>query len=113
MEAIRKMQEFDCLVLLEAKLRKGIFFASKFTDYAQIGKPILAISPKTGFAANAISQFGGGISVDNENYRDIKQGIKSLYDSWLSGSLSEQYSTASLYKQVSASCVLQIYSDIL
>lgn len=113
MEAIRKMQDFDCLVLLEAKLKKGIFFASKFTDYAQVGKPILAISPKNGFAANTIAKFGGGISVNNEDYRSIKQGIKSLYDVWLAGLLSEQYSTESLYKQVSVSCVLQIYDDIL
>lgn len=113
MEAVRKMQEFDCLVLLEAKLERGIFFASKFTDYAQIGKPILAISPKVGFAADTLAELGGGISVDNEDYRSIKQGIKSLYDDWVSGMLAERYSTASLYRQVSADRVVQIYEDML
>lgn len=113
MDAIKKMQEFDCLVLLEAKLKKGIFFASKFTDYAQIGKPILAISPTTGFAANIIAKFGGGISVDNEDYQSIKQGIKTLYNIWLSGSLQKQYSSSFLYQHVSAPRILDIYNNIL
>ena len=42
MEALSKMQTYDILVLLEARLEKGIFFASKFTDYLQTGLPILA-----------------------------------------------------------------------
>lgn len=113
MDAIRKMQEFDSLVLLEARMKKGIFFASKLTDYAQIGKPILAISPVDGFAANMITQFGGGLSVDNDDYLSIKKGIMSLYNAWETNRLSELYSTESLYKQVCASHVMDIYEKIL
>ena len=113
MEAMKKMQEFDCLVLLEAKLNKGIFFASKFTDYAQLGKPILAISPTDGFAASTLAKFGGGISVDNENYKSIKQGIRQLYEAWESSELSSRYSSDKLYAQVCAEHVINIYKQLL
>ncbi len=113
LEAVRKMQDFDCLVLLEAKLEKGIFFASKFTDYAQAGRPILAISPKSGFAADTLAEYGGGIAVDNEDCGSIKKGIKSLYEAWLSGRLSETYPTDTLYEQMSAPRVLRIYEDLM
>lgn len=113
MEALQKMMEFDCLVLLEAKLEKGIFFASKFTDYAQIGKPILAISPVDGFAADTISKYGGGICVDNEDATSIKQGIAELYSAWQNGTLASNYSTATLYDQFKAERVVDIYQNLL
>lgn len=113
MEALKKMQEFDCLVLLEARLKKGIFFASKFTDYAQLDKPILAISPADGFAASTLSQYGGGMSVDNEDYLSIKQGILSLYEAWENKTLVTKFSTVKLYEQVSAEHVMGIYQSLL
>lgn len=113
MDAIRKMQEFDCLVLLEAQLKKGIFFASKFTDYAQIGKPILAISPSNGFAAETMSRYGGGVCVDNEDYHSIKKGIIALYQAWQQGTLSSLYCTKRLYQQVSAERVVELYKNLL
>lgn len=113
MEALKKMMEYDCLVLLEAKLKKGIFFASKFTDYAQIGKPILAISPVDGFAADTIGKYGGGISVDNKDASSIKQGIAELYSAWQNGTLASNYSTAILYDQFKAERVVDIYQNLL
>ena len=75
MTAMQKMQEYDVLVLLEAVLKKGIFFASKFTDYAQLNRPILAISPVNGFANSTLTLQGGGIAVNTENYKAIKKAI--------------------------------------
>lgn len=92
---------------------KGIFFASKFTDYAQLEKPILAISPTNGFAADTLAQFGGGISVNNQSYRSIKNGILKLYMAWMNHTLSQDYSTQKLYEQVSAEHVIDIYERIL
>ena len=113
MDAMRKMQEFDCFVLLEAQVKKGIFFASKFTDYAQLHKPILAISPTEGFAARMLATFGGGISVDNMDYKSIKHGLLQLYQAWESGELSTRYPSDSLYEQVSAEHVINIYRQLL
>jgi len=78
MDALKKMQEYDVLVLLEAILEKGIFFASKFTDYAQCCKPILAISPSQGFARDTLTQYGGGLWCDNTDYTSIKSALLTL-----------------------------------
>lgn len=113
MEAMKIMQDYDCFVLLEACLKRGIFSASKFTDYAQLGKPILAISPAVGFAASTLKQFGGGLSVDNEDYKSIKAGIVCLYKAWQHHSLALNYSAELLYKQFNADHVIAIYESLL
>ena len=113
MEAIRLLQEYDVLVLLEAKMKHGIFFASKFTDYAQSGRTILALSPKNGFAHDMLSQHGGGIAVDNEDVQDIKRGLLLLYNHWKSESIDNEYSTHKLFSQFAAHKVIEIYNWLL
>lgn len=112
-KALDKMQEYDVFVLLEAKLEKGIFFASKFTDYAQLGRPILAISPSIGFAKDTITKYGGGICTDNTNEEDIKNGLLKLYNSWQSNHLLEDYPSENLYANFSAEHIINIYKSIL
>ena len=112
MEAMQRLQAYDVLVLLEARLQRGIFFASKFTDYAQSTRPILAVSPKEGFAHDMISQYGGGVFVDNEDFQDIKCGLMELYQAWKTDSLDSAYSTQRLYAEFSAQKVVNIYNQI-
>ncbi len=104
--------DYDALVLLEAQLKRGIFFASKFTDYAQSTRPILAVSPKEGFAYDMITQYGGGVFVDNEDYKDIKRGLLELYKAWEADKLSEVYDTKALYEEFSAQKVVNIYNSL-
>lgn len=113
MEAINRLSEYDVLVLLEARMKKGIFFASKFTDYAQCNRPIFAVSPKEGFANDIISKNGGGIAVDNENIQDIKKGLLFIYKNWEEGKLTDTLSTQKLYSQFTASAVVDIYNKLL
>lgn len=113
MEAIHLLQEYDALVLLEARMKHGIFFASKFTDYAQSERPILAVSPKKGFAYDTLSQYGGGIAVDNEDVKDIKRGLLLLYNNWKSGSIDNEFSTHKLFSQFTADMVVDIYNQLL
>ena len=112
MEAMQRLQAYDVLVLLEARLKRGIFFASKFTDYAQSTRPILAVSPKEGFAHDMISQYGGGVFVDNEEYQDIKRGLMELYKAWETDTLDSAYNTQQLYGEFSAQKVVNIYNQI-
>ena len=112
-EAIQLLQEYDVLVLLEARMKHGIFFASKFTDYAQSGRPILAVSPKNGFAHDMLSQHGGGIAVDNEDVQDIKRGLLLLYNHWKTGSIDNKFSTHKLFSQFAAHTVINIYNQLL
>ena len=113
MQAVNRLSDYDVLVLLEARMEKGIFFASKFTDYAQSNRPILAVSPKKGFATDIISKNGGGIAVDNEDAQDIKQGLLYIYKVWESNKLSDTLSTHKLYSQFTASVVVDIYNKLL
>lgn len=112
-ESLARMQEYDVLVLIEAVLKKGIFFPSKFTDYAQSGRPILAISPAVGFAASMLKEQGGGIAVNNADYSDIKKGISLLYQAWKENKLYERYDTQRLFSQFSAKTVTGIYEKLL
>lgn len=112
-EALKKMSEYDVLVLLEAKMRNGIFFASKITDYAQVERPILAISPVKGFAKSAISQYGGGYVVNNEDVHDIKRGLLELYSAWEKGELQNKYSAQELFNQFEPCQVVNIYNTIV
>lgn len=111
-EAIDKMQDYDVLVLLEARLEKGIFFASKFTDYAQTGRPIFAISPKNGFASQTIERFGGGICADNTNSQDIKESLKIVMSAWMQNQLGK-YTSNELYKQFSPNVVVKKYLQMI
>ena len=112
MEAMQRLLEYDALVLLEARMKHGIFFASKFTDYAQSTRPILAVSPKDGFAHDMITKYGGGICIDNEDYQDIKRGLSELYKAWESDSLEASYNTQKLYEEFSAQKVVDIYTNL-
>ena len=112
MEAMQCMQNYDVLVLLEARMKKGIFFASKFTDYAQNARPIFAISPVNGFAKDMITKFGGGIAVNNHDYKDIKRGLFNLYSSWKSGQLLVAYDSKLLYEQFSAREIVHSYNQL-
>lgn len=112
-DALVKMSEYDVLVLIEAIMEKGIFFPSKFTDYAQLGKPILAISPKNGFAHDMFYRFKGGIAVDNNNIESIKDGLITLYASWQNKTLATEYNSNRLFNNFSTEYVLETFKTIL
>ena len=112
-EVLNKMGNYDVLILLEAKMHTGIYFASKIVDYAQVGRPIFAISPSTGFAKSTIAQYGGGVVVNNEDSQDIKKGLLQLYTAWRTGELIERYNTQQLYSQFSSDKVVEIYNSIV
>lgn len=112
MDALRQMGTYDVLVLLEAVMNEGIFFPSKFTDYAQLGKPILAVSPIHGFAHDVIAQFGGGLAVDNTNVEAIKSGLRALIQSWKCGRLTTDFDSRALYAGFSPDYVVTLYRDL-
>ena len=112
-ESIQKISEYDVSVLIEATMGKGIFFPSKFTDYAQIGNPILAISPAKGFAHDMLQYYGGGIAVNNEDYQSIRQGLQILYQTWENNNLKQKYNTKELFNNFTSQKVVSIYQSLL
>jgi len=73
-------------VLIESRVDEGIFFASKLADYLAHGKPVLALSPGIGTAADLASR-GELIRVDH-NPNAVREAIAALYADFKSGALS-------------------------
>lgn len=106
MDALAVMQSYDILVLLEARLDKGIFFASKITDYIQTGLPILAISPAQGFAADLFKNDPDNYFANNLDSEDIYLTLKKIVEDHHSGKLEKRGNKA-LYQRVSPENVIK------
>lgn len=99
-------------VVIEEPLPEGIFFPSKVTDYMQVGRPILAVSPAVGTLNDLLSRYGGGIAVDCTSPEAIAKGIESLFRSWQAGELDDSYGSAKLRPLFSDETVLSAYRKI-
>lgn len=113
LESIKKLQEYDILLLLEAQMEKGIFFASKIVDYVQTGRPILALSPKVGFASSFIKEHNCGLAANNKDYKAIKSALAEIYNCWKQGNLSEQFKNTSAIQSFSPEKVVDSYLQLL
>jgi len=103
----------NILVLIEADCPEGIFLPSKLVDYAQAGRPILAISPRVGTVRDFLDACGGGIVADVRSVEDIARGIKLLYQSWQNNDLESNYSSSRLQGAFSQKVVVQTYQELL
>ena len=108
-DALKKMNEYDVFVLVEARLEKGIFFASKIVDYAQLHKPIWAISPRCGFAADLLGKHGMYVS-DNTSEESVYSSLKEIYRKFLDHSLN---GAARLYDEFSPSNVVKRLENVI
>ncbi len=112
LQALAKMAEYDVLVLLEAQLENGIFFASKIVDYVQLNKPIWAISPLSGFAADYLSKHGV-CTVANTSSEAIGASLEQLYQHFCDGALEQSFATQTLQKEFSPETVVQSLEHIV
>lgn len=110
-EAVSKMFEYDILVLLEALLEKGIFFASKTADYAYTQLPVFAISPKDGFAKDLIDSYGGYFA-DNKSSDAIYDTLSKIITDFKEGRL-ENSSSKKIADFCSPHKVIEIYANII
>lgn len=111
-KAIDLLQNYDALVLIEAILAYGVFFPSKLVDYVQANRPIIAVSPVNGYVSTMLNKYGGGIAVDNTQYKDIKQVLKTMYDKWNQGTLGNAYNSVRLKKHYSSNSVIDQYNSL-
>lgn len=111
-DAINYQSQATVLVIIEAPCKEGIFLPSKFIDYIQSGKPILAVSPKTGVISDILKHHGGGIVADVNSAEDVAKAINILYEHWKAGTLDEEYSSDCLTKMFGEEYVLGEYMKI-
>ncbi len=102
------MAEADVALLVEADLAEGIFFPSKLSDYLAGGRPILALSPRRGVAADLLGA-GGGILAGPEDVVGIAAALEKLHDLWRAGRLAELAPRPEQAAAVSAAAVVPVY----
>lgn len=87
-EAIAKQQSSQVLLLLinNSGNAKGIL-TGKFYEYLAAQRPILAIGPTDGDAAQVLSETGAGKMVDFEDNQATKQAILEYYNRYKENSL--------------------------
>ena len=70
-------------------MEEGIYLPSKLADYAAAGKPVLALSPRTGTVADLLGD--AGLSrADVDDAKAIAREIESLYDGFLADGLASR-----------------------
>lgn len=112
LKALEKMQSYDVLVLLEARLEKGIFFASKFTDYLQTGLPVLAISPVSGFAVDKLTGKKGEYLAYNQSVDSIYSTFRQILKDFDSNAIKDNASFE-LYKEFSPEIVVARIENLI
>jgi hypothetical protein len=97
-------------ILIESRVDEGIFFASKLADYLAHGKPVLALSPKIGTAADLANR-GELIRID-QNPEAVRDAIATLYGEFKKGALSSREPSEQLQTQVQGHAIAERFLDI-
>jgi glycosyltransferase involved in cell wall biosynthesis len=82
-QCILNMAASDCLLLIEgAGPGAEAFYTGKIFEYMVAGRPILAIIPQNGAAAQLIKETNTGLISDCSDISTTKNNIEALYSSW-------------------------------
>lgn len=109
-EARRWMAAASVSLLVEARMEEGIFFPSKLSDYLAARRPILALSPARGVAADLLAA-GGGLVADPGDPEAIAAALERLYGLWRDGRLAELAPGPEQARAVSADTVGCLYEQ--
>lgn len=85
--AIDYVKRASALLLIVSKRRGNANIPSKTFEYLASGKPILALVPHDGAAAELIKTTRTGVVVDPEDIKAIKEAVVDLYRKWSQGEL--------------------------
>lgn len=111
-DTLRYLRKSDVLLVIEAPYENGIYLPSKFIDYVQVGRPILAVSPKNGTLHDIISTHGGGIAVDCTSSETIAHALNKLYSQWRKNTIDDIYNSYRLYHLFSPKTIIESYRKI-
>jgi glycosyltransferase involved in cell wall biosynthesis len=88
-ELITYLHKADVLLLLIGQTPGAdVVYTGKLFEYIAIGKPILAIVPPEGAAAQLIRKTRTGFVVNSSNIEEIKKMIEALYEKWKADKLT-------------------------
>ncbi len=87
-KSLERMAAAPVCLLVEGKIAEGIYLPSKFADYVQSGKPVIALSPSTGTIAD-VAHLRGVTRVSVDDSVAIESAIDRHYDAFTRGSLED------------------------
>lgn len=112
LDTLAVLEQSDVLAVVEAPCEEGIFLPSKVADYAQVGRPLLAVSPENGTLADLIRETRAGEFAACGQPEAVTAALMALYSSWRAGWLSEDYPSKLLWESVSPDRVVQQYEEM-
>ncbi len=91
-EVIREIRSATILFLLIGEYRMNeAVLTGKIFEYLRAKRPILAVVPPQGAAAQIIRETGSGIVTSNENEAEIREGMSMMFDGFLRAKLEAQF----------------------
>ncbi len=85
---IKEQLGADVLVLIEGTGRgSDAFYTGKIFEYMNTGRPVLAVLPENGAAADLVRESKIGVVSHTDDVEKIKNSIKDYYDKWCEGKL--------------------------
>jgi glycosyltransferase involved in cell wall biosynthesis len=112
LDTLAVLEQSDVLAVVEAPCTEGIFLPSKVADYAQVGRPILAVSPGKSTLADLIRQTKAGEFADCNRPEEIADSLMALYKSWCNDRLVEDYSSTLIWNHFSPENIVNKYDEI-
>lgn len=86
---IKEQLSADALVLIEGcGVGSDAFYTGKIFEYMNTNRPVVAILPENGVAADLVRKSNIGIVAHTENVPDIKDVILKYYTDWFNSTLS-------------------------
>jgi hypothetical protein len=111
-DTLVRLAESTVNLVIEAPCAEGVFLPSKIVDYAQVGRPILAVSPNIGTLSDLLEKFGGGLAADCTSESSIYNALCLLYNSWKDKTLDDMYSSYCLADYFSSEKITASYKNI-
>ncbi len=88
---IQYLYHADLLLMIIGEMpgAEGVY-TGKLFEYIAVGRPILAIVPPNGVAAQVVRETNSGFIAHHSNVKEIKEMVEVLYRQWRRGKLSIQ-----------------------
>lgn len=112
-EALARLAASDVALILEADAAEGIFFPSKLVDYAELGRPVLAIGPRHSTVRDFLERHRAGLAADIRSEEEVSRAVDALFSAWRSGELRSRYDAGRILGEVAPAKVLGAYEDLL
>ena len=93
-------------ILIEATMDESIFFPSKLADYLACGKPVLALSPRIGLAADLAAR-GELVHIGQNDPEAVRSAISRFYSEFREGVLSVSGPSRQLISQLEGNAVAE------